>query len=650
MLYLSGATHNHFTGSSWTTTLREGDIHTDGLYQGHFEMLENTIALIRGSEFITGVRGLYPGLLRTQFSQDMIRDLHVNDFAVAAVYTDEITMWLDNWMDENPTFGQAPVGYAIGRVRYYWHTYLPMRTVSIIQGRNRTGTIFRPPASGRMWFDENSTDYAENMIVFPSGDKRADGFMGRNTVYHHHFMHVNPQLTFVQDILRESHVGLYAERLYAEREVSFSGPAAERTVQRHYGTVEVMLEERPLMTTHEMETLISDYFHHHLGVTDAGRDVGTRRDLQGAIDVFSVDTLAAYAESVRTHFMYVPDSVPQRVHDLTNQIIRTEETDFDRIMAIRDFLLTNFPYTLDPAPVPYGTCFVDYFLFVGQEGYCTYFASAMAIMARIAGVPSRYVEGFFVSGTGRHDYAMSVVTNRMAHAWVEVYFEGFGWLNVEATPTHSIMLNGGISSPQRLDAISWDDTFLESDMWLEDYMQWNPDGNIGGNRPVAGAASGEAEAVTAIQLIIYFSLAGLLILTVAVLLFLLVCRIRFFLAVARIKSFCPNHQALAYFRGILSISEYYHTSMHKGETTLAYGKRAGKRFAFRSDAVFLRDLIALYNRARYGHRRISNADLAMMKESYSDMVKLLREMRTPPHYLFLRYIKKIGVLHTDDIY
>jgi hypothetical protein len=115
----------------------------------------------------------------------------------------------------------------------------------------------------------------------------------------------------------------------------------------------------------------------------------------------------------------------------------------------------------------------------------------------------------------------------------------------------------------------------------------------------------------------------------------------------RLNRLPPNHQARRYFKGILNISEYYHLPMGEGETTLAYGKRAGKRFAFRSDALFLRDLIALYNRAKYGHRQISEAELTLMKDCYFDMLYMLRTMRYLPHYLYLRHIKQIGSVYNE---
>lgn len=95
------------------------------------------------------------------------------------------------------------------------------------------------------------------------------------------------------------------------------------------------------------------------------------------------------------------------------------------------YLRSAYSYTLDQNIPPTGRDFVSWFLLTERQGYCTSFASAMAVMARIAGLPSRYIEGYAAvpdsDGTAR-------VTQRNAHAWTEIYFSGFGWLSFDATP------------------------------------------------------------------------------------------------------------------------------------------------------------------------------------------------------------------------
>ncbi|MDR2658265.1 MAG: hypothetical protein LBB86_10615 [Oscillospiraceae bacterium] len=127
----------------------------------------------------------------------------------------------------------------------------------------------------------------------------------------------------------------------------------------------------------------------------------------------------------------LPQSVSSDVFQLTNEITDGAATQLGKLIAIRDYL-KQFKYTLTPSKTPPANRdFVSFFLLDGKEGYCTYFASAMAVMARIADIPARYVEGY----VARPDAGGTVlVTGMNAHAWVEAYLPGLGWISVDATP------------------------------------------------------------------------------------------------------------------------------------------------------------------------------------------------------------------------
>lgn len=89
----------------------------------------------------------------------------------------------------------------------------------------------------------------------------------------------------------------------------------------------------------------------------------------------------------------------------------------------------SFQYTLTPPPP--GPLPLAEFLFQTKAGYCQHFAGAAAMLLRMAGVPARVVAGF---GTGRVDGGVYRVRDVDAHAWVEVYFQGVGWVTFDPTP------------------------------------------------------------------------------------------------------------------------------------------------------------------------------------------------------------------------
>jgi hypothetical protein len=98
----------------------------------------------------------------------------------------------------------------------------------------------------------------------------------------------------------------------------------------------------------------------------------------------------------------------------------------------------------------------------------------------------------------------------------------------------------------------------------------------------------------------------------------------------------------AYFNAMTDIISHYKSSPAAGETPNAYGQRYGKRFAFRSDSVFCRDLVALYYKAKYSPVEISPDEVALMEDAHREMLMLLRNTRNDWEYVYLRYVRRVG--------
>lgn len=140
---------------------------------------------------------------------------------------------------------------------------------------------------------------------------------------------------------------------------------------------------------------------------------------------------AALPSQIAGPYLALPDAVPQRVLGLAQEVVGDASSRYDQARAIERYL-RSYPYNLDiPAP-PTDRDLVDYFLFELQEGYCDYYASAMVVMARAVGVPARLASGY-VQGTYDYETGRWVVTEEEGHSWVEVYFDGIGWVEFEPT-------------------------------------------------------------------------------------------------------------------------------------------------------------------------------------------------------------------------
>lgn len=108
----------------------------------------------------------------------------------------------------------------------------------------------------------------------------------------------------------------------------------------------------------------------------------------------------------------------------------------NKVTFVKEYLAEQAEYSLEPGKTPKNRDFVDYFLTEQQEGYCTHFASAGVLLFRLLGVPARYVEGYRLPDGLKAGEATEVL-DTCAHAWVEIYLEGYGWIPVDVTPGYS---------------------------------------------------------------------------------------------------------------------------------------------------------------------------------------------------------------------
>ncbi|HEY6373782.1 MAG TPA: transglutaminase domain-containing protein, partial [Candidatus Sulfotelmatobacter sp.] len=165
-----------------------------------------------------------------------------------------------------------------------------------------------------------------------------------------------------------------------------------------------------------------------------------------------------YPPQITTPYLALRE-VDLRVPQLAAQITKSAGNDFDKAAAIENHLRTRFGYTLQLPQTAVQDPIAN-FLFERKQGHCEYFASAMAVMLRTLGIPSRVVTGFrsdeFNDLTGNY-----VVRAKDAHAWVEAYFPGYGWQTFDPTPA------GGNGTPQ-----GWNRLALYVDAMSSFWRDW----------------------------------------------------------------------------------------------------------------------------------------------------------------------------------
>lgn len=133
----------------------------------------------------------------------------------------------------------------------------------------------------------------------------------------------------------------------------------------------------------------------------------------------------------RNAYLQMPQGM-QRVRELSTEVSADAGTTMQKASAIEQYLLDGHTYTLSPGPPPEGVSPLQWFLFGAREGYCQHYSTAMAMMLRTLGIPSRIVTGF--SGGDLNDFGNYVIVRqRNAHSWVEAAIDGY-WHRFDPTP------------------------------------------------------------------------------------------------------------------------------------------------------------------------------------------------------------------------
>jgi transglutaminase-like putative cysteine protease len=157
-------------------------------------------------------------------------------------------------------------------------------------------------------------------------------------------------------------------------------------------------------------------------------------------------------------YLQLPGLDP-RIPRLAEEITRTASNNYDKGIALERYLKTHYGYTLQLPRSPVNDPLAN-FLFERKQGHCEYFASSMAVMLRTLHIPARVVNGFrsdeFNDITGNY-----VVRAKNAHAWVEAYFPGYGWITFDPTP------GGAVASPQ-----GWGRAMLYLDAAASFWREW----------------------------------------------------------------------------------------------------------------------------------------------------------------------------------
>jgi hypothetical protein len=155
-----------------------------------------------------------------------------------------------------------------------------------------------------------------------------------------------------------------------------------------------------------------------------------------------------YPDWIARRYLQLPDTVTDRTRELADQLASAQPSAFDTALAVEEYVRATIVYNENIDPPPDDQDVVDYVLFDSQEGYCEYYASAMAVLLRLEGIPARVVGGYFPApydeSEGGHLYR-----EKNAHLWVEAFFPSYGWIPFEPTANREQLSYGDVTGPEQ---------------------------------------------------------------------------------------------------------------------------------------------------------------------------------------------------------
>jgi transglutaminase-like putative cysteine protease len=331
-------------------------------------------------------------------------------------------------------------------------------------------------------------------------------------------------------------------------------------------------------------------------------------------------------------YLQLPDEMSPKIKALTEEVTDGYSNSYEKIKGIETYLRKTYPYALYVRDVPEHKDFVEFFLYEEKKGYCTYFASAMAVMGRTIGVPTRYVEGFILPDVKNEDGYFEVTADR-AHAWVEAYFDELGWIAFEPTPAYRVQSDeihieshqgvntNTISSPQRQNP----DYLAFKNRLEEEFSRLSVNGDYNGEKPL------HPMEIPNVVLKMMMGIINIFIL--AILLRISYCKIKMY----RLYLMKQNPRAVGYYyESIEALSKHLESNEEEGLTPRERLKRVEKYFSGNLN----RDEIAqIFEKGLYSGKDLSLEELKKVKDFEKKMEEVVKHKLGIRIFLYLKYIK-----------
>ncbi len=221
-----------------------------------------------------------------------------------------------------------------------------------------------------------------------------------------------------------------------------------------------------------------------------------------------------YPDWVTSRYLQLPDNFSPRIADLAQQVAGSEQTNYDKALAVTQYLRRAITYSESVPEAPRNQDPIEWFLFDHRSGFCNYYASAEVLMLRSLGIPARLVVGY-AEGTWDPEKDLFSVIAKDSHAWPEVYFSTLGWIAFEPTVSQPLM---SFPAGEGADRNSFPDANVQEPPSEEDYLN-NAPSSGDPNQDIldfyrnqgAGVDQGASISPWTIALLVFLVLAGVLV-------------------------------------------------------------------------------------------------------------------------------------------
>lgn len=333
-------------------------------------------------------------------------------------------------------------------------------------------------------------------------------------------------------------------------------------------------------------------------------------------------------------YLQIPtDKISERTKLLAKKIVQELDSDFEKARAIESFLRENYSYNLDVMEIPEGREFIDYFLFDEKQGYCTYYATTLAIMLRLEGIPSRYVEGYLANDMVKQN--IYEVKQENAHAWVEAFIEPVGWITFEATPAYPVQ--------SRLEDYQIDDIKIENDIFKTDREPSVPKTDIDKEdiEDYADIGIGDSNINTedinkksiSYKYIIPIVIIGLLLILP---LKILIGLLKYSIKEKNAKILANNKRVIYLYQEILNLTSLLGFPQSFGETHNEYSRRIAYKF-YDHNKKGIVEITDIFVRSKYSNIPTTDEDVLDLEEYRIALENRLRNYLGFRKYYYVRY-------------